>query len=90
MTAIDAVLLGLIQGLTEFIPVSSTAHLTLAGKLLGLVKPDNLAAWTEFMAIMQMGTLAAVIIYFSRDLIAMATAVVNDTREQAGGNGSQS
>ena len=80
MSIVDAVLLGLIQGLTEFVPISSTAHLTLAGKLLGLVNANNLAAWTEFMAIMQMGTLAAVIIYFARDLGAMAHSVILDAR----------
>ena len=86
MSVFDAVLLGLIQGLTEFVPVSSTAHLTLAGKLLGLVNSHNLAAWTEFMAIMQLGTLAAVIMYFSKDLIAMANAVILDTRRKLGGS----
>ena len=86
MSALDSVLLGLIQGLTEFIPVSSTAHLTLAGKLLGLVDSHNLAAWTEFIAVIQMGTLAAVVVYFSRDLLAMAKAVLVDMRDRFAGN----
>jgi len=86
VTFFEAILLGLIQGLTEFIPVSSTAHLTLAGKLLGLINENNLAAWTEFMAIMQMGTLAAVILYFSRDLITISVAVAGDVGARLAGN----
>ncbi len=89
MTALDAILLGLVQGLTEFIPVSSTAHLTLAGKLLGLIDANNSAAWTEFMAIMQMGTLAAVVLYFSRDLSAIIFAGISDIRSRITGNRSQ-
>ena len=56
-------LLGLLQGLTEFIPVSSTAHLRLAPALLG--QPDPGAAFT---AVIQLGSLVAVIAYFARDL----------------------
>ena len=41
MSILEAIILGLIQGLTEFIPVSSTAHLTLAGKLMNLVDPQH-------------------------------------------------
>lgn len=88
MTVFDAILLGLIQGLTEFVPISSTAHLTLAGKLLGLVNSHNLAAWTEFMAVIQLGTLAAVIVYFSRDLVAMSKAVLGDIRSRLNGGAS--
>jgi len=69
-----AFLLGIIQGLTEFLPISSTAHLTLAGKFLGVVDPANPEAWTEFIAVMQLGTVAAVIIYFWKDLLGMAVA----------------
>jgi len=89
VTVFEAILLGLIQGLTEFIPISSTAHLTLAGKILGLIHENNLAAWTEFIAIMQMGTLAAVMLYFSRDLIAISVAVVGDVRNRLAGNSSK-
>jgi undecaprenyl-diphosphatase len=58
-----AALLGLIQGLTEFLPISSTAHLRIAPALLG--QPDPGAAFT---AVIQLGTLAAVLAYFARDL----------------------
>jgi undecaprenyl-diphosphatase len=75
-----AVLLGLIQGLTEFLPVSSTAHLTLAGKLIGLIDPQNPEAWTAFIAVMQLGTLAAVLAYFWKDLFRMAAAIIRDMR----------
>jgi len=70
----SALLLGIIQGLTEFLPISSTAHLTLAGKFLGVIDPANPEAWTEFIAVMQLGTVAAVIVYFWKDLVAMALA----------------
>jgi undecaprenyl-diphosphatase len=71
MTLWFAALLGLIQGLTEYIPVSSTAHLRIAPALFGYA--DNGAAYT---AVIQLGTLAAVIVYFARDLIAMPVAMV--------------
>src|ERR1051326_1941342 len=71
MSLIHAIIFGLIQGLTEFIPISSTAHLTIAGHLLGDIKPDNAEEWTAFMAVIQLGTLIAVIIYFWRDIIAI-------------------
>src|SRR5262245_15004561 len=66
MTLWFAALLGLIQGLTEFIPVSSTAHLRVASAVFG--RADDGAAYT---AVLQLGTLVAVLIYFARDLIAM-------------------
>lgn len=86
MNVFDSILLGLIQGLTEFIPISSTAHLTLAGKLLGLVDSQTAAAWTEFIAVIQMGTLTAVVLYFSRDVFTMAKAVLEDLRTRLAGN----
>ncbi|MEK9135500.1 MAG: undecaprenyl-diphosphatase UppP [Bacteroidota bacterium] len=85
MTFFEAILLGLIQGLTEFLPISSTAHLTLAGKLMGLINSHTPGAWTEFMAIVQMGTLAAVVVYFSRDLFNIMGGVVIDMRSRLGG-----
>ncbi|HET9990095.1 MAG TPA: undecaprenyl-diphosphate phosphatase, partial [Kofleriaceae bacterium] len=65
-----AALLGLIQGLTEFIPVSSSAHLRIVPALLH--KPDAGAAFT---AIIQLGSLAAVIAYFWRDLVDVTFAL---------------
>ena len=68
-----AALLGLVQGLSEFLPISSTAHLRLIPALLG--RPDPGAAFT---AVIQLGTLIAVIVYFARELAKMARAVVVD------------
>jgi len=69
MSVLQAIILGLIQGLTEFIPVSSTAHLTLAGKWMNLVDPQHPDQWTAFIAVIQLGTLIAVILYFWTDII---------------------
>lgn len=68
-----AAVLGLIQGLTEFIPVSSTAHLRVAPALLG--QPDPGAPFT---AVIQLGTLIAVLAYFAKDLAALPAAMFRD------------
>ncbi|HTK82166.1 MAG TPA: undecaprenyl-diphosphatase UppP [Bacteroidota bacterium] len=83
MNVVYAILLGIVQGLTEFLPVSSTAHLTLAGKILGVIDPARPADWTAFIAIMQLGTVAAVCIYFLRDLTSMLVSVLGDFRKSA-------
>jgi len=62
----DAVVLGVVEGLTEFLPVSSTGHLTIAEKLLGLDVDDP--AVTGYTAVIQMGAIAAVIVYFAKDI----------------------
>jgi undecaprenyl-diphosphatase len=69
MSIWQAILLGLIQGLTEFIPISSTAHLTITGKLLGQINPEHPDEWTAFIAVLQLGTLLAVIIYFWTEIL---------------------
>jgi len=74
-----AALLGIVQGLTEFIPVSSTAHLRIAPAVLG--QPDPGAAFT---AVLQLGTLAAVLAYFARDLVALVIALVKDPTSPEG------
>ncbi len=69
MTIIEAVFLGIIQGLTEFLPISSTGHLTVAGKLMGLISEEHPERWTAFIAVIQIGTLIAIMTYFWKDLI---------------------
>src|SRR5271154_4809394 len=66
-----AVVLGIVQGVTEFLPISSTAHLRIVPELLGW--PDAGAAYT---AMIQLGTVAAVIVYFWRDLVRLTRAFV--------------
>lgn len=68
MTIIEAIILGIIQGFTEFLPISSTGHLTVAGKLLGLISEDHPEQWTSFIAVIQLGTLVSILIYFWKDL----------------------
>jgi len=60
----EAIILGVIQGLTEFLPISSTGHLTVAGKFMNLISADHPEQWTSFIAVIQMGTLIAVLLYF--------------------------
>jgi len=67
----EAIILGFIQGLTEFLPISSTGHLTVAGKFMNLISTDHPEQWTAFIAIVQLGTLLAVLIYFWNDLISI-------------------
>ncbi len=71
MNFIEAIILGIIQGISEFLPISSTGHLTVAGKLMNLISNDNPEHWTAFIAIIQLGTLLAVLIYFWKDIISI-------------------
>ncbi len=68
MNFIEAIVLGIIQGITEFLPISSTGHLTLAGKFMNLISDKNPEHWTSFMAVIQLGTMLAILIYFWKDL----------------------
>jgi undecaprenyl-diphosphatase len=72
MDYFDAVILGIVEGLTEFLPISSTGHLTIAEKALGLDLADP--AVTGYTAVIQMGAIAAVLVYFFRDIWRIATA----------------
>ena len=71
MTVLQAALLGLVQGLTEFLPISSTAHLLIIPHYLGWPDPG-----TSFSAAIQLGTLAAVCVYFAADIRRLITAAI--------------
>ena len=72
LTYVHSVVLGIVEGLTEFLPVSSTGHLTITEGLLGLPVDDR--AVTSFTAIIQLGAIAATFLYFWRDIARLATA----------------
>ncbi len=78
MSLIEAILLGIVQGLTEFLPISSTGHLTVAGRLMNLVSSEHPEQWTAFIAIIQLGTLLAVLVYFWNDLISILKDFLKD------------
>ena len=78
MDYLTGIVLGILQGLSEFLPISSTAHLTIAGTWMGLISPDHPERWTAFIAVIQLGTLAAVLIYFLRDVLEIITAFVSE------------
>jgi undecaprenyl-diphosphatase len=77
MTLLHAFLLGIIQGLTEFIPVSSTAHLLITQQLLGIPAND---AMFSFLVIVQLGTLVSLFIFYWKDLLVIAQATLNFQR----------
>lgn len=78
MTLLQAIVLGVVQGLTEFLPISSTAHLRIVPALLGWrfdynqVHPHDPGA--AFTAVIQLGTTLAVVIYFWRELLQVVVA----------------
>ena len=63
LTYLQAVILGVVEGLTEFLPISSTGHLTITEQLLGLPVDDP--AITAYTAIIQIGAIIATFIYFA-------------------------
>jgi undecaprenyl-diphosphatase len=71
MTLFEAIILGIVQGLTEFLPISSTAHLRIIPALAGWEDPG-----AAFTAIVQIGTLVAVLVYFWKDIFTIVTAVI--------------
>jgi undecaprenyl-diphosphatase len=80
MGLLAAALLGVIQGITEFLPVSSTAHLLLAGELIGQGLGDP--PFRAFVTIIQSGTIAAVLLYFRDDLWRIAVAALRGLRDR--------
>ena len=75
----DAVVLGIVEGLTEFLPVSSTGHLTVAEKLLGLPVDDK--AITAYTVIIQFGAIVATFIYFAKKIARLFMAWIRGLRD---------
>ena len=71
MDNIQAIILGLVQGLTEFLPISSTAHLRIVPEILEWQDPG-----TEISAVIQLGTLIAVLLYFRFDIYKLSLAAI--------------
>ncbi|MEO2002521.1 MAG: undecaprenyl-diphosphate phosphatase [Candidatus Poribacteria bacterium] len=78
MTHIDAAILGLVQGLTEFLPVSSSGHLVLAQHMLGLGGAENLT----MDLLLHVATLAAVLISFRADIIRLVVGITSDAGQR--------
>jgi undecaprenyl-diphosphatase len=81
MTVVQAVFLGIIQGLTEFLPISSTAHLAAVPWIFGWQMPSTEAL--EFDVMLHLGTLCAVIIYFRKDLYSIGIALLRQIFRQS-------
>jgi undecaprenyl-diphosphatase len=77
MGLIEILVLAVVQGLTEFLPVSSTAHLRIVPALFGWKDPG-----AAFSAVLQIGTLVAVLTYFWRDVIRIGAAMIGDLRQR--------
>src|SRR5215213_3095865 len=77
MSVLEAIVLGVVQGLTEFLPISSTGHLRIVPALAGWEDPGS-----AFTAVIQMGTTVAVLIYFRRDLWRIAVAWLDSVRRR--------
>jgi undecaprenyl-diphosphatase len=80
MSILDAIILGIVEGLTEFLPISSTGHLTIAEKLLG--KDIDADSVTAFTAVIQVGAIVAVLIYFREDILKLLSAVFGGFRNE--------
>ncbi len=78
MSLLESIVLGLIQGLTEFLPISSSAHLLIFPALFGWEDPG-----AAFTAVTQLGTETAVLIYFRRELRAIATTWIRSLRDRS-------
>jgi undecaprenyl-diphosphatase len=75
LSYLDALILGIVEGLTEFLPVSSTGHLTITEKLLGLTVDDP--GVTAYTAVIQLGAIFATLLYFGRDIVRLLVAWVS-------------
>lgn len=75
LSYLDALILGIVEGLTEFLPVSSTGHLTITEKLLGLTVDDP--GVTAYTAVIQLGAIVATLLYFGKDIVRLLVAWVS-------------
>ncbi len=85
MNLLEAIVLGIVEGLTEFLPVSSTGHLTIAEKLMGL--PIDSDAITGFTAVVQVGAIVAVLLFFQEEIrrfLMAGLAGARDTQARTG------
>jgi undecaprenyl-diphosphatase len=80
LTLAQAIFLGVVQGLTEFLPVSSTAHLKIAEALLGI--PRGAPYLTSFDVVIQLGTLVSVVLYFRQELGRMVSGAFAGLRDR--------
>lgn len=78
MELFQAIVLGIVQGLTEFLPISSSAHLRIVPALAGWEDPG-----AAFTAVIQLGTMAAVLLYFRADLVRIAGAWLGSLRDRS-------
>ncbi len=75
MSWLHAVVYGILQGFSEYLPISSTAHLLIAGRVTGWGDPS-----AAFTAVIQIGTILAVLVYFRRDLVELFKALIGSLR----------
>jgi undecaprenyl-diphosphatase len=78
VSTLEAIVLGIVQGLTEFLPISSTGHLRIVPAFLGWEDPG-----AAFTAVTQLGTMAAVLLYFRADLTRIALAWLRSLRDRS-------
>ena len=79
LSYLDSVILGVVEGLTEYLPISSTGHLTIAEKLLGL--PIDHPTITGYTATIQIGAIMATLVYFWKDIVRLFQAWVAGLRD---------
>ena len=77
MTIIDGIILGIIQGITEFLPISSSGHLVLAQEFLGINQPGN-----NFEVLVHMGTLASILVIFFSDIKSLLLSIRKNETQQ--------